>query len=52
MYYEEQNIYLDGILKWRETTGTRGHPIRACPTVSTTGKRDGRPSAEGSCFYI
>ena len=50
MYYEEQNIYLDGILKRRETKRTRGHPRKACPTVSVTGKRVGRPPAEDSSF--
>ena len=50
MYYEEQNIYLNGILKRREAKKTRGHPRKACPTVSAKGKRVGRPPAEDSCF--
>ena len=50
LYYEEQNIYLDGVLKRRETKRTHGHPRKACPTVSVTGKRVGRPPAEDSCF--
>ena len=50
MYYEEQNIYLSGILKRREAKKTHGHPRKACPTVSTKGKRVGRTPAEESCF--
>ena len=50
MYYEQQNIYLNGILKCRETKRTNGHPRRANPTVSANGKRVGRPPAEASSF--
>ena len=49
MYSEEQNIYLNGILK-RETKRTSGHPRKANPTVSVKGKRVGRPPAGDSCF--
>lgn len=37
MYYEEQNIYLNGILKRRETKKTRGHARKANPTISAKG---------------
>lgn len=50
MYYEEQNIYLNGTLKRREAKRTSGHPRKLCPTVSSKGKRVGRPPAEDSCF--
>ena len=50
MYYEEQNIYLNGILKRRETKKTRGHARKANPTISAKGNRVGRPPAEDSCF--
>ena len=48
--YEQQNIYLNGILKRRETERTNGHPRRANPTVTANGKRVGRPPAEDSSF--
>ena len=48
MYYEQQNIYLNGVLKRHETKKSSGHTRKKSPTVSSKGKRYGRPPAEES----
>ena len=50
MMYEQQNIYLNGLLHRRETKKTVGHPRKANPTLSINGKKVGRPLAEYSMF--
>ena len=35
--YEEQNIYLNGLLHCRETKKASGHPRKANPAVSVNG---------------
>ena len=45
--YEEQNIYLSGLLHHRETKKTKR---KSNPSVSSNGKRLGRPPAEESKF--
>jgi len=46
MYYEQQNIFLSGLLKRVETKKTSGHSRKEHPAVSPHGKRIGRPPAE------
>lgn len=50
MMYDEQNIYLNGLLHRRETKKASGHPRKANPAISVNGKRVGRPPAESSMF--
>ena len=50
MYYEEQNSFLNGTLKRRETKKSSGHSRKDNPAVSVNGKRIGRPRAEENCF--
>lgn len=48
--YEQQNIYLCGLLHRHETKKTSGHKRKSNPSVSSKGKRLGRPPAEESKF--
>ena len=48
LYYEQQNIYLSGILKRRQTKKSSGHARKKSPTLSSKGKRYGRPPAKES----
>ncbi len=50
LYYEQQNIYLNGLLHRHETKRTTGHSRKSNPTLSSNGKRVGRPPAEKSGF--
>ena len=50
LYYEQQNIYLSGLLCRRETKKTSGHKRKSNPTMTSNGKRLGRPPAEDSKF--
>ena len=50
MMYEEQNIYLNGLLHRRETKKASGHPRKANSIVTAQGKKVGRPPAEDSIF--
>ena len=50
LYYEQQNIHLSGILKRRQTKKSSGHARKKSPTLSSKGKKYGRPPAEGSKF--
>ena len=50
LYYEQQNIYLNGLLHRRETKKTSGHKRISTPTLTPKGKRLGRPPAEESKF--
>ena len=50
LMYEEQNIYLNGLLHRRETKKSSGHPRKCNPSTSSNGKRVGRPPAEDSMF--
>ena len=49
LYYEQQNMYLNGLLKRHETKQSRGHS-RKKPIFTTSGKKVGRPPAEESHF--
>ena len=49
LMYDEQNVYLNGLLHRRETVKTSGHPRKSNP-VTASGKRVGRPPAEESQF--
>ena len=46
MYYEQQNMYLNGLLRRYETKKTSGHKRKANPATTSSGKRVGRPPAE------
>ena len=48
--YEQQTIYLNGLLRQHETKKTSGHKRKSNPAVSSNGKRLGRPPAEESKF--
>ena len=50
LYYEQQNIHLSGVFKRRQTKKTSGHARKKSPTLSSKGKRYGRPPAEESKF--
>ena len=50
LYYEQQNIYLNGLLRRHETKKTSGHKRKTNPTLTSNGKRLGRPPAEESTF--
>ena len=50
LYYEQQNIYLTGLLRRHETKKTSGHKRKLNPTTTLNGKRLGRPRAEDSKF--
>ena len=50
LFYEQQNIYLNGLLHCKATKKSSGHSRKANPSVSSTGKRLGRPPAEESTF--
>ncbi len=50
LHYEEQNVYLKGLLRRRQTKKTSGHPRKTNPIITKSGKRLGRPPAEGSNF--
>ena len=50
LYYEQQNIYLSGLLCRRETKKTSGHKRKSNHTTTSNGKRLGRPPAEDSKF--
>jgi len=47
LLYDEQNIYLNGLLHRQKTVKTSGHPRK-----NTTGKKIGRPPAEASQFIF
>ena len=49
LLYDEQNIYLNGLLHRHETVRSSGHPRKDNP-VTSSGKRLGRPPAEYSRF--
>ena len=49
LVYDEQNVYLNGLLHHRKTVKTSGHPRKGNP-VTSSGKRVGRPPAEQSRF--
>ena len=48
--YEQQNVYLSGLLHRHETKKTSGHKRKSNPSDSSNGKRLGRPPAEESKF--
>ena len=48
--YDQQNISLDGLLHCRQTKKTSGHQRKTESTVSSSGKRIGRPPAEDGPF--
>ena len=51
MLYEQQNIYLNGLLHRRQTKKTSGHhPRKSNPATASSGKRLGRSSAEESKY--
>ena len=50
MLYEEQNIYLNGLLHRQETRKTSGHPRKTHPATSVNGRKLGRPTAEDIQF--
>lgn len=50
MLYENQNLYLNGLLHRYVTKKSSGHARKQNPTVSSNGKKVGRPPAENSKF--
>ena len=48
--YDQQNIYLDGLLQRRQTKKSSGHQRKAVPATSSSGRRISRPPAEESSF--
>ena len=49
--YDEQNLYLTGLMIRKETKKSVGHK-RSNPTVGKYGKKVGRPPAEESSFSV
>ena len=50
LYYEQQTLYLNGLLHCRETKQSKGHKYKTNPALTSNGKRLGRPPAEESAF--
>ena len=50
LYYEQQNIYLNGLLHRYETKQSKGHKRKSSPKLTGKGNRLGRPPAEESKF--
>ena len=50
LFYENQNVYLSGLLHRKETKKSSGHQRKENPTLSCEGKKVGRPSTEDSRF--
>lgn len=50
--YEEQNLYLTGLVVRKETKKSVGHRRKSNPTVGKNGKKLGRPPAEESSFSV
>jgi hypothetical protein len=48
--YDEQNLYLTGLMQKKETKRTIGHKRKSNPLISKNGKKVGRPPAEESSF--
>lgn len=46
LFYEEQNLYLNGVLHRCVTKKSSGHSRKQNPTMSSSGKKVGRPPAE------
>ena len=50
--YDEQNLYLTGLMIRKETKKSVGHKIKSNPCTGKYGKKVGRPPAEESSFSI
>lgn len=52
LIYDEQNLFLSGLLERKETKKTVGHRRKSNPTIGKNGKKVGRPPAEDSICSI
>ena len=50
LFYDQQNIYLNGLLHCHTTKKSSGHPRKNSPCLSSNGKKIGRTPAEASQF--
>ena len=50
--YDEQNLYLTGLMIRKETKKSVGHKRKINPVVGKNGKKVGRPPAEQSSFSV
>ena len=50
--YDEQNLYLTGLMIRKETKKSVGHKRKSNPTLGKFGKKVGRPPAEESSFSV
>ena len=50
--YDEQNLYLTGLMIRKATKKSVGHKRKSNPTVGKYGKKVGRPPAEESSFSV
>ncbi len=50
--YDEQNLYLTGLMIRKETKKSVGHKRKSNPTTGKYGKKVGRPPAEESSFSV
>ena len=50
LLYEEQNLYLNGLLRRHESKKSSGHSRQEPARITSSGKRLGRPPAEESIF--
>ena len=50
--YDEQNLYLTGLMITKETKKSVGHKRKSNPTLGKFGKKVGRPPAEESSFSV
>ena len=50
LYYEEQNHYLNGLLRRDATKKSAGHEYKSNPEMSSDGNKFGRPSAASGVF--
>ena len=52
MTYDEQNLYLTGLMIRKETKKSVGHKQKSNPVIGKNGKKVGRPPAEESHFSV
>ena len=52
LLYDQQNLYLNGLLQRHQTKKSSGHTRHETPAMTSNGKRLGRPPAEESVFSL
>ena len=52
LFYDQQNLYLNGLLQRHQTKKSSGHTRHETPAMTSNGKRLGRPPAKESVFSL